>query len=200
MSAEAFSPEWQERYSRQILLPEIGGDGQRRLDRAAVGIVGGDEATLPALLYLAAAGVGFLRVTDPHAERLEQARAWAAANNPTVTIVTAPRLDPDHPEAWLKGLELVIDLHQQWPWLDPLCRSRQIPLLTTWITPDGRGWVAGSRGGTHPAPACLTCHPPPWPPIPPEQMGTPWFSLWRGVAATLLATETLKHLLAIGDP
>ncbi len=53
-----------QRYSRHILLPEIGEDGQRRLKAARVLCVGGGGLGSPALLYLAAAGVGTIGVVD----------------------------------------------------------------------------------------------------------------------------------------
>ena len=56
--------EWLERYSRQILLKEVGGRGQNRLDQSVVGIVGAGSIGMPLILYLAAAGVGQLVIID----------------------------------------------------------------------------------------------------------------------------------------
>lgn len=53
-----------DRYARHIVLKEIGGEGQRRLLAATVAIVGAGGIGAPAILYLAAAGVGTLRVID----------------------------------------------------------------------------------------------------------------------------------------
>lgn len=56
-----------ERYARQIVLPEIGGLGQMRLRAATVAIVGAGGIGSPAIQYLAAAGVGTLRIADDDA-------------------------------------------------------------------------------------------------------------------------------------
>ena len=53
-----------QRYSRHILLPEVGGKGQRRLNAAGVFIVGAGGLGSPVALYLAAAGVGRLGIID----------------------------------------------------------------------------------------------------------------------------------------
>ncbi|MDX6750319.1 HesA/MoeB/ThiF family protein [Geminicoccaceae bacterium 1502E] len=59
-----FSEEQLQRYSRQIVLPEIGGVGQERLLKARVLVIGAGGLGSPALLYLAAAGIGTLGVVD----------------------------------------------------------------------------------------------------------------------------------------
>ncbi|MEO1472033.1 MAG: ThiF family adenylyltransferase, partial [Pseudomonadota bacterium] len=58
------APEEVERYARHLVLHEIGGPGQQRLRAATVAVVGAGGLGSPAILYLAAAGVGRIRVID----------------------------------------------------------------------------------------------------------------------------------------
>src|SRR5690349_75555 len=56
-----------ERYSRHLIIPEIGSTGQRRLKNAKVLVIGAGGLGSPALLYLAAAGIGTLGIIDDDA-------------------------------------------------------------------------------------------------------------------------------------
>ena len=59
-----FSEEEIHRYSRHIVLPEVGGTGQKRINRAAVLVVGAGGLGSPVAFYLAAAGVGKIGIVD----------------------------------------------------------------------------------------------------------------------------------------
>ncbi|KII27067.1 molybdopterin biosynthesis-like protein MoeZ, partial [Arthrobacter sp. AK-YN10] len=62
--ADGLTPAEVERYSRHLIIPEIGAVGQRRLKNAKVLVIGAGGLGSPALLYLAAAGVGTLGIVD----------------------------------------------------------------------------------------------------------------------------------------
>ena len=125
----SFSEDEIERYARHLVLAEIGGPGQQRLKAARVAIVGLGGVGAPAALYLAAAGVGALRLID-HDEvalsNLQRQIAFAEADvgrpkveagaerltalNPHVEIEAAPeRLGPDNAGWLLEGCDVVID-------------------------------------------------------------------------------------------
>lgn len=118
-----------ERYARQIVLPEIGGVGQRRLKSAAVAIVGAGGIGSAAIPALAGAGIGRLTVIDDDAvdesnlhrqlifrtDQLGRAKAALAASfaealNPFVSATgIGARLDADNAQALLGGHDLILD-------------------------------------------------------------------------------------------
>ncbi|MEO5346191.1 MAG: sulfurtransferase TusA family protein [Magnetococcus sp. YQC-9] len=196
MISDPASPEWAERYSRQILLKEIGGQGQLRLGNSKVGLIADEKILVTTLLYLAGAGIGELRVRHADPEKIAATLAWAHELNPMVTIRINAESTPL--ATWLSGLDLLLDLASAWPQMDALCLASRIPLLTTWSSTEGGCWITGSNTGQDPALPCLTCGPL-LPPSSNAPMEEPWASLWQGLAGTRLATEAIKYLLAIGD-
>nr|WP_241986530.1 molybdopterin-synthase adenylyltransferase MoeB [Cryobacterium fucosi] len=118
-----------ERYSRHILIPEIGDAGQRRLKNARVLVIGAGGLGSPILLYLAAAGVGILGIVDDDMvdlsnlqrqvihgvgdvgrPKLESARAAVAELNPLVSVrLHHTRLDSTNALALLAGYDLILD-------------------------------------------------------------------------------------------
>jgi len=118
-----------ERYARHIVLREIGGDGQRRLGQATVALVGAGGIGAPAIQYLAAAGVGRLRVIDDDAVALSNlqrqvlfgtgdvdrpkvvaATEAVARLNPHVTVEpVAARIDAGNAASLLAGADVVVD-------------------------------------------------------------------------------------------
>ncbi|MEO6530698.1 MAG: molybdopterin-synthase adenylyltransferase MoeB [Specibacter sp.] len=118
-----------ERYSRHALIPEIGLEGQRRLRNARVLVIGAGGLGSPALLYLAAAGVGALGIVDDDTvelsnlqrqvihgvgdigrTKLESARDSIAAINPGVKVVLHPvRLDASNALDIFADYDVILD-------------------------------------------------------------------------------------------
>jgi len=129
MSRPELSEEQLVRYSRQIVLREVGGAGQQRLRAASVAVVGAGGLGSPAILYLAAAGVGRLTLIDDDRVTLDNlqrqvihdtaavaepksrsARRRVAALNPEVEVRTVEtRLDADNAADLLAGHDVVVD-------------------------------------------------------------------------------------------
>ena len=123
------SPEDCERYSRHALIPQIGLEGQRRLRNAKVLVVGAGGLGSPALLYLAAAGVGTLGIVDDDSvelsnlqrqvihgvgdigrSKLESARDSIAGLNPGVEVrLHQVRLDSTNVLEIFEGYDVILD-------------------------------------------------------------------------------------------
>ncbi len=214
-----------ERYSRQLLLPEVGLAGQRRLQHARVLMIGAGGLGSPAALYLAAAGVGHLRLYDPdrversnlhrqilHADadlgRLKVASAAdrLRALNPTVAIEAVPAtLDADALPAALQEVDVVVDgsdnLATRYR-VGDACRLAGIPLVYAAVE-RFHGQISvfwpNAPGGPWPCYRCLY-------PDAPDLEATPScaevgvLGVVPGVLGLLQATEALKLLLVIGEP
>lgn len=127
--AGELSPEEVERYSRHLIIPEIGATGQRRLKNAKVLVIGAGGLGSPALLYLAAAGVGTLGIVDDDAvdlsnlqrqvihgvadvgrPKIESARDAIHALNPLVDVrLHDVRLDASNALELFAGYDLILD-------------------------------------------------------------------------------------------
>lgn len=124
-----------ERYARHLALPGVGTEGQRRLAAARVLVVGAGGLGSPALLYLAAAGVGTIGIVDDDAvdtsnlqrqvihggsdvgrRKVDSARESIADVNPHVHVVEhALRLDADNALDVLRGYDVVLDGADNFP-------------------------------------------------------------------------------------
>ena len=127
--ADGLSTEEVERYSRHLIIPEIGAIGQRRLKNAKVLVIGAGGLGSPALLYLAAAGVGTLGIVDDDTvdlsnlqrqvihgvadvgrPKIESARDAIAALNPLVEVrLHNVRLDASNALELFAGYDLILD-------------------------------------------------------------------------------------------
>lgn len=127
--ADGLSPQEVERYSRHLIIPEIGTMGQRRLKNAKVLVIGAGGLGSPALLYLAAAGVGTLGIVDDDVvdlsnlqrqvihgvadvgrPKIESARDAVAALNPLVDVrLHDVRLDASNALELFSEYDLILD-------------------------------------------------------------------------------------------
>lgn len=130
-----FTDDQIERYSRHLLLPEVGWEGQERLLQARVVLVGAGGLGSPVGCYLAAAGVGTIGVVDGDrvelsnlqrqiahttgrvgALKVESARTAWEAINPDVTVVAhAERLCAANARAILGAYDLVVECSDNFP-------------------------------------------------------------------------------------
>jgi molybdopterin/thiamine biosynthesis adenylyltransferase len=161
-----------DRYARHIVLKEIGGEGQRKLLDSSVVIVGAGGIGSPALQYLAAAGVGTLKVIDDDIvsldnlqrqilfgtadvgrPKVEVAREAAGRLNPDVRFVESPeRLNADNAGELLAGADVAIDGSDNFATrliVSDTCTALRIPLVSAGIgmfqvqVGTWRGWESG---------------------------------------------------------
>lgn len=213
----SFSDDEIERYARHLVLAEIGGPGQQRLKAARVGVVGMGGVGAPAALYLAAAGVGTLRLidhddvalsnlqrqiifarTDIGRAKVEAAEARLTALNSHVEIEAAPeRLTPDTAAWLLDGCDVVIDgtddFHTRFA-ANAACVAAGVPLVSGAL---GRwsGQVGVFRG--RPCYRCLISD------VPPDaetcaRVGV--VSPVPGVVGSMAALEAIKLITGAGEP
>jgi molybdopterin/thiamine biosynthesis adenylyltransferase len=127
--AERLTTDQIERYSRQIMVPDLGGKAQMRLADGRVLVIGAGGLGSPAALYLAAAGVGTLGIIDPDKVELsnlqrqilhstadigrpkvESAQATLKAINPEIEVQAYPaRFDRYNAEQIATGYDFIID-------------------------------------------------------------------------------------------
>ena len=212
-----------ERYARQLVLPQVGPAGQSRLAEATVALVGAGGLGAPVSLYLAAAGVGRLRVIDDdrversnlhrqviHADartgmaKTDSARQSLNALNPTVTIDAHPtRLVADNVEALLGGCDVIVDGADNFParyLINAASRRLGIPVVYGAVERfSGQASLFDPRDPDSPCYRCLF-------PEPPSAEDAPNCSeagvlgVLPGLVGMIQATETLKLLLGIGEP
>ena len=222
MSAETI--DFNERYSRHLLLPEVGVEGQRRLEGSRVLMIGAGGLGSPAAFYLAAAGVGHLRIADDdvvdrsnlqrqilHTEarigepKVASAQATLGALNPRTQVdAVQVRVTSDNIERLLEGVDVVLDGADNFPvryLLNDACVKLGIPLVYGAVQRfEGQVSVfdAGRHRGELPCYRCLFPEPPP-PEFAPNCAEAGVLGVLPGVIGLLQATEVVKLLLGIGD-
>jgi molybdopterin/thiamine biosynthesis adenylyltransferase len=222
MSAETI--DFNERYSRHLLLQEVGVEGQRRLEGSRVLMIGAGGLGSPAAFYLAAAGVGHLRIADDdvvdrsnlqrqilHTEarigepKVASAQATLGALNPRTQVEAVQvRVNSDNIERLLDGVDVVLDGADNFPvryLLNDACMKLGIPLVYGAVQRfEGQVSVfdAGRHRGELPCYRCLFPEPPP-PEFAPNCAEAGVLGVLPGVIGLLQATEVVKLLLGIGD-
>lgn len=208
------------RYSRQVMLREVGGAGQLRLRRAAIAVVGAGGLGAPALLYLAAAGVGRLTVIDDDAVSLDnlarqvlfttvdvgRPKAEVAATrlhelNPEVRVTAVRRrLDAATADALLAGHDVVLDgsdnLATKFAVNDAAVRLGITAVIGGVVRLDGQV-VTVPPGG--PCYRCLFGGEPD-PGLIPTCRAAGVLGPVAGMVGALQATEALRALLGAGEP
>lgn len=220
--AGALDSDAAERYARQVLLPQVGEAGQSRLAAARVAVIGAGGLGSPALLYLAAAGVGHLTLIDDdrversnlhrqvvHADarvgmsKAESARMTLLALNPRIHVrVVVERLRADNVEAMIGGHDVVIDGADNFATrylLAAATRRLGLPMVYAAIERfTGQASVFDPRRADSPCYRCLF-------PEPPAAADAPNCSeagvlgVLPGLVGMVQATEAMKLILGVGE-
>lgn len=207
------------RYSRHILLPEVGIEGQMRLLASRVLIIGAGGLGSPVAMFLASSGIGTITLCDDdrvdltnlqrqiahqtHSigrSKVDSAKVTLTAINPGINIIALPeRADEHRMEQLVTGVDLVLDCSDNFPTryaLNRVCSKLKKPLVSGAATRfDGQVSVFDFR---HPDSPCYHC-------LFPEQMESEEtrcsvlgiFAPLVGIIGCLQAAEALKLLSGI---
>ncbi|HEV8053892.1 MAG TPA: molybdopterin-synthase adenylyltransferase MoeB [Candidatus Limnocylindrales bacterium] len=214
------SQQQQERYSRHLLIPEIGTEGQARLLASKVLLVGAGGLGSPAMLYLAAAGVGTLGIVDfdtvdvsnlqrqvvHTTDRVGRRKTESAAEairalDPGVQVVAHDEmLTDDNVARLIDGYDVILDgtdtFETRYTLNDAAVRAR-IPVVHASVF-RFEGQLTVFRPFEGPCYRCLYPTPPP-PELAPACSVVGVLGVVPGVMGLLQATEAIKLLLGIGE-
>ncbi|MFT4037895.1 MAG: molybdopterin-synthase adenylyltransferase MoeB [Thermomicrobiales bacterium] len=218
---QSLTPDQRRRYSRHLILPEVGEAGQRKLLDARVLIVGAGGLGSPAALYLAAAGVGTIGVVDDDVvddsnlqrqvihstERLGMGKAASAkaamtALNPDVQVIThETRLDKANVLEIFAGYDVILDGTDNFAsryLINDACVLLNKPNVHGSIF-RFEGQATTFVAGEGPCYRCLFPTPPP-PEMAPSCAEAGVLGLLPGMIGMIQATEAAKLVLGIGEP
>jgi len=224
----SFTREQAQRYSRHLLIPEVGEAGQHRLLGSKVLLIGAGGLGSPAAYYLAAAGVGTLGIVDSDVvdqsnlqrqilhsmDRLGQPKALSAkqtleALNPDVKVIPyQERLTSENIDRIIADYDVIIDGADNFP-----TRYLLNDASVKWKKPVVHGSIYRFEGqitvfkpfhrdgadAIGPCYRCLFPTPPP-PELAPSCAEAGVLGVLPGVIGSLQANEALKLLLGIGEP
>jgi molybdopterin-synthase adenylyltransferase len=216
-----------ERYARHIVLHEVGGPGQQALKEASVLVVGAGGLGAPALMYLAAAGIGQLGVVDDDEVSLSnlqrqiihttpdigRRKADTAAErvyalNPHVAFAAhATRMTADNAMELIGGYDVVLDGSDNFETrylVSDACFLAGRPLITGSLgTFDGslttiRAHEKNDKGEFNPTYRCLFPEPPPAGTVPTcAQAGV--LGALAGVLGSMMALEAIREIVGFGE-
>lgn len=209
------------RYSRHLIIPEVGMEGQQKLKAAKVLLVGTGGLGSPLALYLAAAGVGTLGVvdfdvvdetnlqrqiihgtSDVGRPKIESARDRIAEINPNVRVIPHEvRLSSENALDIMKDYDIVVDGTDNFPTrylVNDACALLGKPNVYGSIF-RFEGQVSVFWAAKGPCYRCLFREPPP-PGMVPSCAEGGVLGVLPGIVGTLQASETIKLILGIGQP
>jgi molybdopterin/thiamine biosynthesis adenylyltransferase/rhodanese-related sulfurtransferase/molybdopterin converting factor small subunit len=208
------------RYSRHLIMPEVGMEGQKKLKKASILCVGAGGLGSPLILYLAAAGVGRLGIVDfdvvdfsnlqrqiIHSTadvgrpKLDSAREKLQALNPNVTIETHEMmLNSDNTLELFKNYDIIADGTDNFPTrylVNDACVLTGKPNVYGSIFRfEGQASVFATAGG--PCYRCLYPEPPP-PGLVPSCAEGGVLGILPGLVGLIQATEAIKLMLGTGE-
>jgi len=209
------------RYSRHLLIPDVGLKGQKKLKAASVLIVGTGGLGSPVALYLAAAGVGRIGLVDYdvvdfsnlqrqviHGEsrlgdlKVESARERMLDLNPEIQVdVYNEVIDSENAFRIAEPYDIIVDGTDNFPTrylINDLCvLTGKTNVYGSIFRFDGQASVFAAEGG--PCYRCLFPEPPP-PGLVPSCAEGGVLGVLPGTIGSIQATETLKIILGIGEP
>jgi sulfur-carrier protein adenylyltransferase/sulfurtransferase len=218
---QTLTKEQRDRYSRHLLLPEVGVEGQQKLLDAKVLLLGAGGLGSPAGLYLAAAGVGTLGIVDDDevdlsnlqrqvihttdrigVPKVDSAEETIRAINPDVDVVKHPvRLDASNVIELIEPYDIVVDGLDNFPTRyllnDASVRLRKPVVSASILGFDGQLSVFKPYEG--PCYRCLYPVPPPAE-LAPSCGANGVLGVLPGTMGLLQATEAVKLVLGQGDP
>ena len=221
MTTPALTNEEVARYSRHLIMPEVGMDGQLKLKAASVLCIGAGGLGSPVAMYLAAAGVGRIGIVDfdvvdysnlqrqiihgtPDVGRpkLDSARDSLAAINPEVRVDTHNvALSSSNALDLFREYDIIVDGTDNFPTrylVNDACVLLGKPNCYGSIFRfEGQASVFGAPGG--PCYRCLYPEPPP-PGLVPSCAEGGVLGILPGVVGTIQATEAVKLIMGVGEP
>lgn len=225
--AEMLSDEELERYARHIVLRDVGGPGQAALKRASVLVIGAGGLGAPALMYLAAAGVGTIGIVDDDVvslsnlqrqvihttpdigrPKVESAAERITALNPHVSVIAHRTwLNADNALALIGGYDLVLDGSDNFDTrylASDACFLAERPLISGALgTFDAslttiRAHERNENGEFNPTYRCLFPEPPP-PGTVPACAEAGVMGALAGMLGSMMALESIREIVGFGE-